>query len=44
MFDMFDPHLLTHHPGTGPSAIDHFKDEIKNQFRDLTWQTRPPKH
>ncbi|KAF2129744.1 hypothetical protein P153DRAFT_366252 [Dothidotthia symphoricarpi CBS 119687] len=30
-------------PGTGPSAVDHFKDEVKNQFRDLTWQKRPPK-
>jgi hypothetical protein len=29
--------------GTGPSAFDHFKDEVKNQVRDLTWQKRPPK-
>ncbi|KAG9192379.1 hypothetical protein G6011_11113 [Alternaria panax] len=28
---------------TGPSSLDHFKDEVKNQFRDLTWQKRPPK-
>ncbi|KAL5121080.1 hypothetical protein ACEQ8H_000931 [Pleosporales sp. CAS-2024a] len=29
--------------GTGPSALDHFKDEVKTQFRELTWQKRPPK-
>ncbi|KAH7558226.1 hypothetical protein BM1_05498 [Bipolaris maydis] len=28
---------------TGPSSFDHFKDEVKNQFRELTWQKRPPK-
>ncbi|PSN62371.1 hypothetical protein BS50DRAFT_502423 [Corynespora cassiicola Philippines] len=28
---------------TGPSAIDHFKDELKAQFRELTWQKRPPR-
>ncbi|KAF2793693.1 hypothetical protein K505DRAFT_361776 [Melanomma pulvis-pyrius CBS 109.77] len=28
---------------TGPSALDHFKDEVKHQFRELTWQKRPPK-
>ncbi|KAF2869076.1 hypothetical protein BDV95DRAFT_609322 [Massariosphaeria phaeospora] len=28
---------------TGPSTLDHFKDELKGQFRDLTWQKRPPK-
>ncbi|KAF2660672.1 hypothetical protein K491DRAFT_688117 [Lophiostoma macrostomum CBS 122681] len=28
---------------TGPSAFDHFKTEIKDQFRELTWQNRPPK-
>jgi hypothetical protein len=35
--------VLTVMPGTGPSAFDHFKDEVKNQVRDLTWQKRPPK-
>lgn len=29
--------------GTGPSALDHFKDEVKQQFRELTWQKRGPK-
>jgi len=29
--------------GTGPSAFDHFKDEVKTQFRDLTWQKRDPR-
>ncbi|KAF1950282.1 hypothetical protein CC80DRAFT_554509 [Byssothecium circinans] len=28
---------------TGPSALHHFKDELKQQFRELTWQKRPPK-
>ncbi|CAO2656377.1 Nn.00g051800.m01.CDS01 [Neocucurbitaria sp. VM-36] len=28
---------------TGPSALDHFKDELKTQLRELTWQKRPPK-
>ncbi|KAF9731323.1 hypothetical protein PMIN06_007412 [Paraphaeosphaeria minitans] len=28
---------------TGPSAFDHFQDEVKDQFRELTWQKRPPK-
>ncbi|CAN9088300.1 unnamed protein product [Alternaria sp. RS040] len=28
---------------TGPSSLDHFKHEVKNQFRELTWQKRPPK-
>ncbi|KAK7193148.1 hypothetical protein DPSP01_010054 [Paraphaeosphaeria sporulosa] len=28
---------------TGPSAFDHFRDELKDQFRELTWQKRPPK-
>jgi hypothetical protein len=29
--------------GTGPSTLDHFKDELKTQMRELTWQKRPPK-
>lgn len=29
--------------GTGPSAFDHFKDEVKTQFKDLTWQKRDPR-
>lgn len=29
--------------GTGPSTFDHFKDELKLQLRELTWQKRPPK-
>jgi hypothetical protein len=29
--------------GTGPSSLDHFKDELKTQLRELTWQKRPPK-
>jgi hypothetical protein len=29
--------------GTGPSTLDHFKDELKTQLRELTWQKRPPK-
>jgi hypothetical protein len=29
--------------GTGPSTLDHFKDEVKTQLRELTWQKRPPK-
>jgi hypothetical protein len=29
--------------GTGPSVLDHFKDEVKTQLRELTWQKRPPK-
>ncbi|KAH6873059.1 hypothetical protein BKA58DRAFT_456689 [Alternaria rosae] len=28
---------------TGPSSLDHFRDEVKHQFRELTWQKRPPK-
>ncbi|KAF2122145.1 hypothetical protein BDV96DRAFT_483302 [Lophiotrema nucula] len=28
---------------TGPSALDHFKDEVKQQFKELTWQKRGPK-
>ncbi|KAF2827543.1 hypothetical protein CC86DRAFT_290872 [Ophiobolus disseminans] len=28
---------------TGPSTLDHFKDEVKTQLRELTWQKRPPK-
>ncbi|KAF2242171.1 hypothetical protein BU26DRAFT_439204 [Trematosphaeria pertusa] len=28
---------------TGPSTLDHFKDELKDQFRELTWQKRPPR-
>ncbi|OAL46085.1 hypothetical protein IQ07DRAFT_647716 [Pyrenochaeta sp. DS3sAY3a] len=28
---------------TGPSTLDHFKDELKTQLRELTWQKRPPK-
>lgn len=38
-----DKHALTRLSGTGPSSFDHFKDEVKNQFRELTWQKRPPK-
>jgi hypothetical protein len=34
---------LTPYPGTGPSTLDHFKDEVKMQLRELTWQKRPPK-
>lgn len=34
---------LNYWAGTGPSAFDHFKDELKDQFRELTWQKRPPK-
>ena len=33
-----DPLLV----GTGPSTLDHFKDELKTQLRDLTWQRRQP--
>lgn len=29
--------------GTGPSAFDHFKDEVKTQFKELTWQKRHPR-
>ncbi|KAH9862197.1 hypothetical protein IAQ61_010400 [Plenodomus lingam] len=29
--------------GTGPSTFDHFREELKTQFQDLTWQKRPPK-
>jgi hypothetical protein len=29
--------------GTGPSTLDHFRDEVKTQLRELTWQKRPPK-
>jgi hypothetical protein len=29
--------------GTGPTTLDHFKDEVKNQLKELTWQKRPPK-
>ncbi|KAH7137966.1 hypothetical protein B0J11DRAFT_421702, partial [Dendryphion nanum] len=32
------------HGRTGPSALDHFRDEVKHQFRELTWQKRPPKN
>ncbi|KAF1920389.1 hypothetical protein BDU57DRAFT_583818 [Ampelomyces quisqualis] len=28
---------------TGPSTFDHFKDELKTQLKELTWQKRPPK-
>jgi hypothetical protein len=35
--------ILTAYKGTGPSALDHFKDEVKTQLRELTWQKRPPK-
>ncbi|PVH96813.1 hypothetical protein DM02DRAFT_103922 [Periconia macrospinosa] len=28
---------------TGPSRFDHFKDEIKEQFKELTWQNRRPR-
>ncbi|KAF2470281.1 uncharacterized protein BDR25DRAFT_303830 [Lindgomyces ingoldianus] len=28
---------------TGPSALDLFKDEVKDQFKELTWQKRPRK-
>lgn len=28
---------------TGPSTFDHFREELKTQFQDLTWQKRPPK-
>ena len=28
---------------TGPSGLDHFKDELKTQLRELTWQNRRPK-
>ncbi|KAH7095327.1 hypothetical protein FB567DRAFT_512331 [Paraphoma chrysanthemicola] len=28
---------------TGPTAFDHFKDELKTQLKELTWQKRPPK-
>ncbi|KAH6637696.1 hypothetical protein C7974DRAFT_307651 [Boeremia exigua] len=28
---------------TGPSAFDHFRDEVKTQFKDLTWQKRDPR-
>lgn len=31
------------HGRTGPSSFDHFKDEVKEQFRELTWQKRRPK-
>jgi hypothetical protein len=29
--------------GTGPSALEHFKDEIKHQYKELTWQNRKPR-
>jgi hypothetical protein len=29
--------------GTGPSAFDHFTDEVKSQLKELTWQKKPPK-
>lgn len=38
-----ETHRLTALLGTGPSSFDHFKDEVKNQFRELTWQKRPRK-
>ncbi|KAF2263532.1 hypothetical protein CC78DRAFT_581427 [Lojkania enalia] len=28
---------------TGPSLFDHFRHEIKDQFRELTWRKRPRK-
>ncbi|KAF2751660.1 hypothetical protein M011DRAFT_463168 [Sporormia fimetaria CBS 119925] len=28
---------------TGPTAFDHFKDEVKEQFKELTWQKRNPR-
>ncbi|KAF2008224.1 hypothetical protein P154DRAFT_418960 [Amniculicola lignicola CBS 123094] len=28
---------------TGPSAFDHFRDEVKAQFKELTWQKPPRK-
>jgi hypothetical protein len=35
--------VLTLLIGTGPTAFDHFKDELKTQLKELTWQKRPPK-
>ncbi|KAF2018312.1 hypothetical protein BU24DRAFT_461261 [Aaosphaeria arxii CBS 175.79] len=32
------------HGRTGPSAFDHFRTEVKNQFRELTWQKKPPRN
>lgn len=28
---------------TGPSTFDHFRDEVKTQFKELTWQKKGPR-
>ncbi|KAF2196564.1 hypothetical protein GQ43DRAFT_484847 [Delitschia confertaspora ATCC 74209] len=28
---------------TGPSALDHFKDEVKDQLKVMFWQQKPKK-